>query len=147
MSEDKMDMLKYLELKKIKSLEKQVEAGTVLIQEGYDNRAMYILVKGKIEILQNKKVINEISEPGEYFGEINVLLDIPHSATCIAKVDTTVLEIPSENIESFITSTPEIGLILARKLARRLIKSDERYQKLHYKLKTQEPENWLKKTT
>ena len=133
-------------LRKIKALKREFEPGTVFIKEEEDDRAMYILIKGKVQVTQQGHLLDEISESGEYFGEINVLLNIPHVATCRAMTPTTVLEIPAEKIDTFLKNNPEVAINLSRKMARRLIASDKRYLDLYKHLKKDRPQEWLNGT-
>ena len=62
-------------------LEKTFDRGEVLLNEGEREEILYILIEGKIEVLKGDLQIRTASEPGAVFGEMSILLDIPHSAT------------------------------------------------------------------
>ncbi|MBI3795814.1 MAG: cyclic nucleotide-binding domain-containing protein [Deltaproteobacteria bacterium] len=55
--------------------------GETLLAEGRKDKILYILIEGEVEILKGDFQINTVSEPGAIFGEMSVLLDIPHTAT------------------------------------------------------------------
>ena len=69
-------------------------------------------------MLKNDLQIRTVSEPGAIFGEISVLLDIPHSATvkALSPSRTYVVEHASE----FLQSHTDIAYQVARLLAQRL---------------------------
>ncbi len=98
--------------------EKTYEAGAVVIQEGKKTGVLYILAEGAVEILKGDFQINTASEPGAFFGEVSMLLGIPHMATVKALQPSRFFVV--ENAAAFLQSHPELALNLARLLARRL---------------------------
>ena len=64
---------------------KAVEPGAVLFSEGDRDGALYVLVSGEVEILKGDFQVNSVSEPGALFGEMSILLNIPHMATVRAR--------------------------------------------------------------
>ncbi|MGZ8467181.1 MAG: cyclic nucleotide-binding domain-containing protein, partial [Candidatus Binatia bacterium] len=55
--------------------------GEVLLVEKEKQGILYILIEGEIEVLKGDFQITTASEPGAVFGEMSILLDIPHTAT------------------------------------------------------------------
>jgi CRP/FNR family cyclic AMP-dependent transcriptional regulator len=96
----------------------QVPAGAVLIAEGMTSGRLYVLAEGLIEVMRGETQVAVVSEPGSFFGEMSVLLDLPHTATVRALSDATVYAF--EDAEGFLRSDPEIALLVARMLAQRL---------------------------
>ncbi len=64
-------------------------AGDVLLAEGSDSDRFYILQSGLVEVTQQGRVLRR-EGPGEYFGEIGLLRDVPRTATITAVEDTVV---------------------------------------------------------
>jgi len=96
----------------------QVAAGAVLITEGMTSGRLYVLAEGLIEVMRGETQVAVVSEPGSFFGEMSVLLNLPHTATVRALSDATVYAF--EDAEGFLRSDPEIALLVARMLAQRL---------------------------
>ncbi len=94
------------------------KAGMVLISEGGEDRKLFVLSEGQVEVLRKDTQVSFVDEPGSLFGEMSVLLDMPYSATvkALSTVKAYVIEDPLE----FLGSQPEIALSLAALLARRL---------------------------
>ena len=67
-----------------------VPAGTVLLTEGQTSGHVYVLVRGRIEVLRGDTQIVVLDEPGSLVGEMSVLLDVPHTATARTLDESTV---------------------------------------------------------
>jgi CRP-like cAMP-binding protein len=93
-------------------------AGTMLMPEGGNTGHIYVLAEGSMQVLRGETPVATISEPGAVFGEMSVLLGIPHTATVRTLTDSALHEFT--DAESFLRSDPEVTLAVARLLAQRL---------------------------
>lgn len=98
--------------------EKSFGPGEVLLAEGGDDRILYILIEGEVEILKGDLQINTVSEPGAIFGEISVLLDLPHTATVKTLLPSRVYVV--ERAGEFLQSYTDISYQIAKRLAQRV---------------------------
>jgi CRP-like cAMP-binding protein len=98
--------------------ERRFSADEVLLEEGGQDRKLYILIEGEVEILKGGTSVNTQSEPGSIFGELAVLLDMPHTASvrAVAPCRTYLVE----NGEAFLQSNPDLAFQLAKSLAKKL---------------------------
>jgi CRP/FNR family cyclic AMP-dependent transcriptional regulator len=94
------------------------KAGATLIREGGDERRLFVLVSGQVEVLRKDTQVSYIEEPGSIFGDMSVLLDMPYSASVRALSDVEAHVI--DDAVEFLGSNAEISLELAALLARRL---------------------------
>jgi len=99
-------------------LEKKVRAGDVFLREGGRTGHLYILIEGRVEVVRGDIVVASISEPGAIFGEMSVLLELDHTAAVRAASDATIYEI--DDAARFMRDQPEVALLIAKLLARRL---------------------------
>jgi CRP/FNR family transcriptional regulator, cyclic AMP receptor protein len=97
---------------------RSVAAGDVVLTDGATDRVLYVLVSGSVEILKGDVQINTVGEPGAIFGEVSVLLELPHMATVRAR-EACVFHVVDEPA-AFLRTHPEIALAVATLLARRL---------------------------
>lgn len=108
------DILEYCEgLKQV-----TFKPGTVMLPEGERLGRLYVLVDGQVEVIRERTQVTHVDEPGSIFGEMAVLLDMPHSATVKALSAVTAYAIP--DALTFLDSRPEFSLHIATMLARRL---------------------------
>lgn len=98
--------------------ERTFAAGETLLAEGDRSGLLFVLREGAVEILKGDFQITTVEEPGAFFGEMSVLLDMPHMATVKALRDSTV-HVASDPL-AFLGSHPDLALALSRLLARRL---------------------------
>lgn len=98
--------------------ERTFHAGDVILDEGARSGVLYVLAGGAIEVLKGDLQIATVDTPGAFFGEVSVLLDLPHMATVRALSEATLFVVADPLV--FLQSRPAIALRLARLLAKRL---------------------------
>lgn len=93
-------------------------AATVLLNEGVRSGRLYVLASGTVEVARGETRVAIVSEPGSIFGEMSVLLDVPHTAT--VRTLSPVTAYVFDDAGEFLRSDPEIALVVAKLLAQRL---------------------------
>ena len=97
--------------------------GDVIIQEGNKDRDFFRLIRGKVAVLRSSKKIAEITEPGEYFGEMASILDGPRTATVVAMGRCSIKRFPGDKLSEIIEKYPDIAAPIFRTLTERLNKT------------------------
>jgi CRP/FNR family transcriptional regulator, cyclic AMP receptor protein len=97
---------------------REIVAGTTLLTEGTKTGYIYVLAHGVVEVVRGETTVAVIREPGAVFGEMSVLLDVPHTATVRTTTPCTVYAY--DDAEAFMRSDPTITFAVARLLAQRL---------------------------
>jgi CRP/FNR family cyclic AMP-dependent transcriptional regulator len=108
------DILDYCEGLPVHSFEPE----ETILPEGGQSGRLYVLIEGEVDIIREGTQVTHVDEPGSIFGEMSVLLDMPHSATVRALSAGKAYVI--EDALTFLGSRSEIALHLATLLARRL---------------------------
>ena len=97
----------------------------VIIREGNNDLDFFRLVQGALIVVKDGKKIAEITEPGEYFGEMSAITNEPRSATIISKGRTTIKRFPGDKLPELMEKYPEVSRHLFGILASRLHRADE----------------------
>lgn len=97
--------------------------GETIFAQGDIGRALFIVYSGKIELsrldtaTQKPEVIATVN-PGEFFGEMALLEEMPRTATATAAEETKVFMLFKIKLDSLLFSFPKIGVVIASQLAR-----------------------------
>ena len=102
----------------------EYEDGDVIIQESNKDKDFFKLVRGKVAVLRGGKKIAEITEPGEYFGEMASILEETRSASIISAGRCTIKRYPGDKLNELIEKYPEVSKHLFKTLVERLQKTD-----------------------
>ena len=102
----------------------EYQDGDGIIQEGNKDRDFFKLVRGKVAVLRGGKKIAEISEPGEYFGEMASILDETRTASIVSAGRCTVKRYPGNKLNELIEKYPDVSRHLFKTLVGRLQKTD-----------------------
>lgn len=93
-------------------------ASEVLLEEGRTSGRLYVLCEGTLEVVRGETQVTVVTEPGSVFGEMSILLGVPHTASVRAL--TAGYAYVFDNADAFLRSNPEIAFLIARLLATRL---------------------------
>jgi CRP-like cAMP-binding protein len=96
----------------------RLAAGATLLEEGQSAGVLYFLISGEVEVLKQGIQIDCVSEPGSVFGEISLLLNLPHTATVKALMDSRFHR--AQNPSEFSRTHPELYAHISTLLAHRL---------------------------
>lgn len=83
-----------------------VLAGEVVLREGEESDRFYIIESGLVEVTQAFAVLRR-EGPGDFFGEIGLLRDVPRTATITAVEDTELLALERDDFLSAVTGQRE----------------------------------------
>jgi CRP/FNR family cyclic AMP-dependent transcriptional regulator len=95
----------------------------IIFSEFEPGDTFYLIQSGKVEIV---KIIGDIEktidvlEPGEIFGEMAILEDVPRSATAVALGRVQALEFNRENFQTLMQGNPQIALKLLKLFTKRI---------------------------
>jgi CRP/FNR family transcriptional regulator, cyclic AMP receptor protein len=110
--------------------------GAIILREGDRTGRLYVLSEGRVSIRKGNTEVARVDRPGSLFGEMSVLLDIPHSASVVA-IDHVGMHIVPD-AETFLINTPHAALVAARVVAQRLFDATSHLAEL--KIQTRDAE-------
>ncbi len=103
--------------------------GQVLVKQGDQGDAAYIILEGEAEVVlvqpDGSEVVVATLTRHAVLGEIAILCDVPRTATVRAKEKTEALKITKDLFFRLVQDFPQIGLEVMRILAARLEKTTQ----------------------
>ncbi len=124
------------EMEKITRME-EVKKRQPLYLPGDPSSSVYLLKKGRVKIANTapsgKEVTFEILEPGEVFGELEVLEDAPRSTSAEALDDTLICVIPRKDFDQYLAMHPNVTVKLTKLIGLRLRKIQSRVEDLVFR--------------
>lgn len=104
-------------------------AGEAIVREGETGVGAFMIRSGKAEVTKESgdetDLLNTLG-PGDVFGEIALLTDMPRSATVRAVEPTEVLGLTAWNFRAELQKSPDMAYQLLKITAKRLVAADAR---------------------
>jgi CRP/FNR family transcriptional regulator, cyclic AMP receptor protein len=97
--------------------------GSTIFQRGDPAEALYIVLIGAVVVLDEtdgQEMEAARIGPGDYFGEMSLLLRSTHTKSARAAEDTELMVIPKESFQELLSSAPELAEHFRRKIERRM---------------------------
>jgi MFS family permease len=91
-----------------------VPAMTPIIREGEHGDRFYVLDSGAVTVSKDGRFLRRLAAPGDSFGEIALLRDIPRTATVVADEPTVLLVLDRPSFLSAVTGNPAAAVALSR---------------------------------
>jgi CRP-like cAMP-binding protein len=109
---------------------KAYKAGDHIFEEGQPVDGLYIIVKGDVAIStligQDRSFVLANLGPGDFFGEVDTLVDQPRSTTSIARQNTEVYLVPQQDLLALLGRWPDLTLALLQEFNQRIRDLDRR---------------------
>ena len=97
---------------------------TILIHEKDQGESLYVILSGKVKIYvsneEGKEIILNILNPGEYFGELELIDTGPYSASVMTLERSQIYMISRAGLHYYLLEYPTIALELLHSLALRI---------------------------
>jgi Cyclic nucleotide-binding domain/Major Facilitator Superfamily len=97
-----------------------VAAGQVIMRVGDRSDRFYVIEAGNVEVTSDDGRVLRHEGPGDYFGEIGLLRDVPRTATITALEDTVLLTLAREEFLDAVTGQGESRRLADDVISRRL---------------------------
>jgi MFS family permease len=109
---------------KLETLARQLQrvtlpAGYGVLREGEDSDRFYVIESGGVEVTQGGALLRH-EGPGEYFGEIGLLRDVPRTANVTTTTETVLLALSRANFLAALAGSDESKVAADDIIARRL---------------------------
>lgn len=115
------------ELTAIAGLVTQVDvpAGRELTVQGDIGREFMIIVKGSASVKRNGQRV-AILGPGDFFGELALLANVPRTATVVSETDMTVHALNSAEFLTLMDQSPTIARKITAAVAKRSYENEQK---------------------
>jgi len=91
----------------------------ILIRQGEENDHLFLVLKGRLDVLQDMDGINKkvaTLEPGDSLGEVSVFDPGPASATVRSSGESEVWLISSDGLDRLHSASPKVAYRLLRRI-------------------------------
>ena len=95
-------------------------AGSVVFERGSPPDGLYIVVSGKLRVIdKNGEHVADMG-PGEFFGELSLLLDTVHRHDVRVEEDAELMVLPKQCLDDLSTQHPELGRAIRQRAEERI---------------------------
>jgi CRP-like cAMP-binding protein len=102
-----------------RAVEVEFPSERVIAHQGEVGTGFFVVVSGAVRVVRDGETLSRLG-PGDFFGELSVLDQLPRVAAVIADGPVTCLGIASWDFERLLLDNPELALAILRGVARRL---------------------------
>jgi len=103
----------------------EYEDGDVIIRESNKDIDFFKLIRGGLTVVKGGKKIAELTEPGEFFGEMASISGEHRTASIISQGRSTIKRFPGDKIDEIIEKYPDVSAHLFRTMTSRLLKANQ----------------------
>lgn len=106
--------------------ERQYKTGEKVFDKDDKGSSMYVVLSGAVQIFlpgptpEDPPVVLKDARTGEYFGELSLFDDKPRSASVVATVDTTLLELTRTDFGDHLSTSKNAAMTILAEMAERL---------------------------
>lgn len=105
----------------------------VIFWEGDEAKYFYVILEGLVEVRKRLADGNNFSltllKPGDFFGEMALLNELPRSGTAVAKERTRLLAFSQTQLEAVLVANPKFAMKMMRVLCERVRKLSDILEK------------------
>lgn len=109
--------------------EHSVRAGEVVFEQGDAGGILFVIQSGQVDLLRDgadgPRLVSRYG-PGDFFGEMSVLLGRPRTSRAVAATDARLLQLDASTFETMCVDRPEIAIRVIQRLAARAIDLEQR---------------------
>lgn len=100
------------------------QPGEHVFEENDPGDEMFFVFDGHVDLLKGGRLLKRVG-PGEYFGEMSMLINTPRTATAaVVDEDTQLVAVKARNFDLIMKENPDIVLSLLKEMADRLKNTD-----------------------
>lgn len=108
--------------------------GEAVFVEGGSGESMYLIESGQVKVVSDmdgEERLFAYLGPGNFFGEMALLLGEPRSATVKVDIDAELWVLHKADMDELLEQYPSIAVTISRELSRRLWETDQQPTRRH----------------
>lgn len=105
-------------------IETGIKAGDILIEQGQAGSSLFMILEGQVSVIRDGERI-ATRGPGDFVGELSLLLGEPCNATVTALEDCRLLELERRPFNALLDSAPTFTKQILKDVARRFSELNE----------------------
>jgi MFS family permease len=102
----------------------EADPGTIVIREGDPGDRFYVIEEGEVEVSRHGEPLAKLG-PGDFFGEIALLRNVPRTATVTASGSASLRSLDRAQFLAAVTGSPAGAVALADVMDRRIAEHDD----------------------
>jgi CRP-like cAMP-binding protein len=102
-----------------------ITEGHVLCREGDRGLEFFVIVSGRAKVSRKGRKVGELG-PGDFFGELSLLIDADRNATVTALTPMEAIVLSRRDFEATLADAPRMARKIMSGMARRLAEFDSR---------------------
>jgi CRP-like cAMP-binding protein len=92
--------------------------GQVIFEEGDYGEEMYVIKRGKVEVVREFSIVAELSDHA-FFGEMALVSEEPRNATVRAKTEVEALVLKKDDFRALLETKPSIASAVSYEVVKR----------------------------
>ena len=83
---------------------------SIIVREGDLGNVFYLIYKGRVEVIKNTGIFKDrpvrlaVLKPGDFFGEMALLFNVPRTASCVAREDCEIFTLSQREFTRLVRS-------------------------------------------
>lgn len=115
-------------------VKRRFKRGETIVEQGEKTNTLFIILTGRVRVVTSDKrgreVILATLNPGDYIGEMSLIDNEPHSATCRAEVQTDMLTLGRAEFARCLPENSSMSYAIMKGLVQRLRQADRKIESL-----------------
>jgi CRP/FNR family transcriptional regulator, cyclic AMP receptor protein len=115
-------------------VKRRFKRGEIIVEQGEKSNTLFIILTGRLRVVTSDKrgreVILATLQPGDYIGEMSLIDNGAHSATCRAEVQTDMLALGRAEFARCLPENSSMAYAIMKGLVQRLRQADRKIESL-----------------